>query len=588
MNRILRSGSGDPRPRTISDKTLAAPLLPGTAVFIGATQLTQATAVSGGRLGILGDRDYYSIGGIGIATNPLMTPYAAGESGIAYLPKPDDEFAMALAAGTYTVGQELTVGAAGRLTAAAAGNIVIAHYDQPSKTVAAGELADVVISNFYAAMGTAPVAPVIATPTSVGVASTYSPAAASQQWAMDGADQSGATSATYTQALADAAKVLTVRTPGGTSPGALPGMRNWKASNTVNLRAMMAGGVRGRLIGFGDSYIAGHGANGVVNDGNRAKSWITRLAATLTGKGIPASASFAFGGSNSALDAAALAAYDSRYSFSGTGTGLLGNVDVPGGNAIGLTAAGDKVTFTPGGTFDTVDILFPRNTSGQGNFTVSVDGGTTVIQTVENSSVADVGYVSVPVPAGSTAVTISKGTGFCYLTMIGTRTAGAPGIEVYCAGKNGTQLQVMAWAPAAAGNRLWVSRSTLMKLCNNSAKNAILINGWYNDRSSGGRTLQQASDDLRVLLAELKTYADVVYCGYASLGGAIGTGADFRLWQDEMMRVAIEEFDIPVFDMSRVLTSQAANPSYYYDQLHLGLTGHPLPTASIVAQMLAI
>ncbi|WPB58633.1 hypothetical protein [Xylophilus sp. GOD-11R] len=149
MNRIFRSGSGVPRPRTITDKLLAAALLPGTAVFIGATQLTQATTVSGGRLAILGDRDYYSPGGIGLATDPLMTPYAAGESGVAYLPKPDDEFAMALAAGTYTVGQELTVGAAGRLTAAASGNIVMAHYDQAGKTVAAGELADVVISNFY-------------------------------------------------------------------------------------------------------------------------------------------------------------------------------------------------------------------------------------------------------------------------------------------------------------------------------------------------------------------------------------------------------------------------------------------------------
>jgi hypothetical protein len=149
MNRIFRSGSGVPRPRTISDKTVAGALLPGTAVFIGATQLTQATAVSGGRLAILGDRDFYSAGGVGLATAPLMTPYASGETGIAYLPKPDDEYAMALAAGTYVAGQELTVAAAGRLAAAVAGNIVVAHYDQAGKTVAAGELADVVISNFY-------------------------------------------------------------------------------------------------------------------------------------------------------------------------------------------------------------------------------------------------------------------------------------------------------------------------------------------------------------------------------------------------------------------------------------------------------
>ncbi|UST52950.1 hypothetical protein NF681_11405 [Comamonadaceae bacterium OTU4NAUVB1] len=149
MNRIFRSGSGVPRPRTITDKTVAGAYLPGTAVFIGAAQLTQATSASGGRLAILGDRDYYSAGGINLATDPLMTPYQVGESGVAYLPKPDDEFAMAMAAGTYVTGQELTVGAAGRLTAAAQGGIVVAHFDQAGKTVAAGELADVVIANAY-------------------------------------------------------------------------------------------------------------------------------------------------------------------------------------------------------------------------------------------------------------------------------------------------------------------------------------------------------------------------------------------------------------------------------------------------------
>jgi hypothetical protein len=149
MNRVFRSGSGVPRPRTITDKTVSGALLPGTFVFIGATQLTQATAPSGGRLAILGDRDYYAAGGIGLSTDPLLTPYASGDSGVAYLLKPDDEYACALAAATYTAGQELTVAASGRLAAAASGNVVVAHYDQAGKAVAAGELADVVIANFY-------------------------------------------------------------------------------------------------------------------------------------------------------------------------------------------------------------------------------------------------------------------------------------------------------------------------------------------------------------------------------------------------------------------------------------------------------
>lgn len=148
-NRIFRTGGVTPRPRTITDKTLAAALLPGTFVLVGATQLTQAAAVGGGRLAVLGDRDYYSSLGINASTDPLLTPYKAGESGVAYLPKPDEEYLCAMAAGTYTYGQELTVGAAGRLTAAAAGDVVVAHFDQAGKTVAAGELADVVIANSY-------------------------------------------------------------------------------------------------------------------------------------------------------------------------------------------------------------------------------------------------------------------------------------------------------------------------------------------------------------------------------------------------------------------------------------------------------
>ena len=144
-NRIFRSGRE--KARTISDKTVSGALLPGTAVFIGSTQLTQATAVSGGRLALLGDREYYGLSSA--ATEPLLTPYVSGDSAIAYLLEPDHEVLWAMAAGTYTTGQELMVGAAGRLTAATSTNIVVAHFDQTGATLAAGALADVVVANFY-------------------------------------------------------------------------------------------------------------------------------------------------------------------------------------------------------------------------------------------------------------------------------------------------------------------------------------------------------------------------------------------------------------------------------------------------------
>ena len=148
-NRIFRNGRGIPR--TITDRAVSGALLPGTAVFIGAT-LTQATSASGGRLALLGDRDYFSAPENAFANgpDPLFMPYKSGDNGVAYLLQPGQEYQWAMAAGTYTFGQELTVGAAGRLTAAATGNVVVAHLDQPAKGFAAGELGDVVIAGSYA------------------------------------------------------------------------------------------------------------------------------------------------------------------------------------------------------------------------------------------------------------------------------------------------------------------------------------------------------------------------------------------------------------------------------------------------------
>lgn len=81
MNRIFRSGRGNAR--TLSDRTVSGTLLPATAVLIGAYQVTQASSASGGRWGILGDRDFYTppgstSGGPGPFTGPLRraTPMA--------------------------------------------------------------------------------------------------------------------------------------------------------------------------------------------------------------------------------------------------------------------------------------------------------------------------------------------------------------------------------------------------------------------------------------------------------------------------------------------------------------------------------
>ena len=150
-NRVVRSQ--EVQPRIISDKTVSGALLPCTGVAVGLSALTQATSASGVRLALLANRDFYAaMADFFNTTNPLLVPYVSGETGLAVMLQPDLEVVWAMAAGTYTYGQELTLAANGRLAAAAATNIVVAHFDDASLSgvaMAAGALADVCVANFY-------------------------------------------------------------------------------------------------------------------------------------------------------------------------------------------------------------------------------------------------------------------------------------------------------------------------------------------------------------------------------------------------------------------------------------------------------
>jgi len=148
MAKRIYTGPQHRQPKTITNRTVSGALLPGTAVTVGATALTQATAPNASRIALLADRDFYSAGQLD-ANDPLKVAYASGDTGVAYELEPGQRYMWAMAAGTYTNGQELTIAAAGRLAAAATTNVVIAYYDGTGATLSAGDLADVAIANFY-------------------------------------------------------------------------------------------------------------------------------------------------------------------------------------------------------------------------------------------------------------------------------------------------------------------------------------------------------------------------------------------------------------------------------------------------------
>lgn len=145
-NRVYR-GPNDRQPKTITNKTVAGAYLPCTFVTEGASTLTQATAFAA-NLRLLGNRDYYSDGAL-TATDPLLTAYASGDGGVAHVLEVGQTYQAAVAAATYTFGQELTVGASGRLAAASSGNTVVGFFRSTGAAKSAGDLVDFEVANFY-------------------------------------------------------------------------------------------------------------------------------------------------------------------------------------------------------------------------------------------------------------------------------------------------------------------------------------------------------------------------------------------------------------------------------------------------------
>lgn len=133
-------GPNDRQYKTVSDKTVAAGLLPCTFVTESATQFAAATAF-GPNIRLLIDRDYYSTDFYD-STNPLLTAYTSGDTGVAAVLEPGHKWQVAMAAATYTWGQEVVVAAAGRAAGAASAGVVIG-FTRFAGAKSAGDLGEI-------------------------------------------------------------------------------------------------------------------------------------------------------------------------------------------------------------------------------------------------------------------------------------------------------------------------------------------------------------------------------------------------------------------------------------------------------------
>lgn len=125
-------------PQTINLPVNGA-LLPGILVTSDGAQLDPAVAAdAAGVLYVLSNRRFYD--------QDVAKAYVNGETGVAYEALPGELYQVRMAAGTYAIGDALTVDANARLAAAGLDVPIVAYCEQAG-TFSAGDLADVRIAN---------------------------------------------------------------------------------------------------------------------------------------------------------------------------------------------------------------------------------------------------------------------------------------------------------------------------------------------------------------------------------------------------------------------------------------------------------
>ena len=367
--------------------------------------------------------------------------------------------------------------------------------------------------------------------------------------------------------------------------------KNFTLANTPNMRAMRSGGVRGRIVLLGDSFLQSYssGGNGFV--GTRPNGLGPKLAAKLRGLGIPARNDSTQGWPSADTIASAptvvtmanLALVDPRVQY--TGCAIFDPLFAPGGWAIQFSAVGDKLVFNPGGTFDTVEILHPKSPS-QGNFILSLDGGATTFATISDvSATNDVAKDVISVPQGSTSVTLKKGSALSYFSSISVRQSTAPDIEVINLSVSGTTLKEYATPFTQDSAHAFNVNKALPFILDANAKNLVIINGWYNDRTNIGRTIPQIQADLTTHIQQIKAQpnTDIIYIDYGVGDPALITSAAAAPYRAAVLATCLAQ-NIPFVDLSAVLTSyaDAVNRGLMGDQIHLNGMGHSY-TAGLLA-----
>lgn len=226
--------------------------------------------------------------------------------------------------------------------------------------------------------------------------------------------------------------LVTTMGGGGTGPSnpAISGLTN---ANTTALRAAIQGAIagttRGRIQLIGDSTMYGSYANS-TSISSKVLSVPYYLMSQLTASLCPAEINSMMGAAHIA-SMAAYQGYDPRWS---TGWTVDNSHDYYGGYLFTSSTIGQQITWTPGGTFDTIELYYLEPAAGR-SYDVIV-GGITVFTIQPTSGAATfTKKVTISLGAPTSAVTFSNNVAAAvYLNGIQTYTASQNKLAIMGAG----------------------------------------------------------------------------------------------------------------------------------------------------------
>jgi lysophospholipase L1-like esterase len=184
----------------------------------------------------------------------------------------------------------------------------------------------------------------------------------------------------------------------------VPDLPVWSAA----VRTMQAGGREARLLCIGDSVTQGYGAvSGGWTPNSRASAWPERLAAMMSGRGLPASAASVAGAGAADGAGGGYSAYDPRVTL-GAGWGINALTGMGGKLFSGAASSTGVWSFQPDRPVDRFDLWAVTNTA-LGVLTVETDGLVRATVNTTKAAAMEVTTVAFPETTGPVSVRWASG-----------------------------------------------------------------------------------------------------------------------------------------------------------------------------------